>query len=209
MLEKGLNRVNKVELMDKHLDSYQGKVTSTEICNIVMSIFKFDLTTKLVLSKEWIMEEAVSSNKNIAKMAIDSTLARYGEKVTGIEIRQLINQIFGINLDAISSLEGARISLFSKDQWVVQDKQDLFVVHTGLGDVDVQIFPTDYFTEQTGLEELPKALQQSLTNFGFSCDEGNGCYYYSNPSGEAIPDAYKGQIIGMILKEIHNSYPSL
>ncbi|MGF9767898.1 hypothetical protein [Bacillus albus] len=209
MLEKGLNRVNKVELMDKHLDSYQGKVTSTEICNIVMSIFKFDLTTKLVLSKEWIMEEAVSSNKNIAKMAIDSTLARYGEKVTGIEIRQLINQIFGINLDAISSLEGARISLFSKDQWVVQDKQDLFVVHTGLGDVDVKIFPTDYFTEQTGLEELPKALQQSLTNFGFSCDEGNGCYYYSNPSGEAIPDAYKGQIIGMILKEIHNSYPSL
>lgn len=209
MLEKGLNRVNKVELMDKHLDSYQGKVTSTEICNIVMSIFKFDLTTKLVLSKEWIMEEAVSSNKNIAKMAIDSTLTRYGEKVTGIEIRQLINQIFGINLDAISSLEGARISLFSKDQWVVQDKQDLFVVHTGLGDVDVKIFPTDYFTEQTGLEELPKALQQSLTNFGFSCDEGNGCYYYSNPSGEAIPDAYKGQIIGMILKETHNSYPSL
>ncbi|MGG0302860.1 hypothetical protein ABEY59_16420 [Bacillus albus] len=209
MLEEGLNRVNKVEVMDKQLDSYQGKVTSTEICNIVMSIFKFDLTTKPVLSKEWITGAAVSSTENIAKMVIDSILARYGEKVTGIEIRQLINQIFGINLDAISSLEGARISLFSKDQWVVQDKQDLFVVHTGLGDIDVKIFPTDYFTEQTGLEELPKALQQSLTNFGFSCDEGTGCYYYSNPSGEAIPDAYKGQIIGMILKEIHNSYPSL
>ncbi|PEC51804.1 hypothetical protein COK56_27930 [Bacillus cereus] len=209
MLEKGLKRVNKVEVMDKHLDSHQGKITSTEICNIVMSIFKFDLTTKPVLSKEWIMAEAVSSTENIAKMAIDSTLARYREKMTGIEIRQLINQIFGINLDAISSLEGARISLFSKEQWVVRDEQDLFVVHTGLGDVDVKIFTTDYFTEQTGLEELPKTLQQSLTNFGFSCDEGNGCYYYSNPSGEAIPDAFKGQIIGTILKEIHDSYQSL
>lgn len=209
MLKKGLERVKKVELMDQYLDSHQGKITSTEICNIVMSIFKFDLTTKPVLSKEWIMAEAVSSTENIAKMAIDSALARYGEKVTGIEIRQLINQIFGINLDAISSLEGARISLFSKEQWVVRDKQDLFVVHTGLGDVDVKIFPTDYFTEQTGLKELPKTLQQSLTNFGFSCDEGNGCYYYSNPSGEAIPDAFKGQIIGTILKEIHDSYQSL
>ncbi|HDX9630078.1 TPA: hypothetical protein ROY30_003795 [Bacillus cereus] len=209
MLKKGLDRVKKVELMDKHLDSHQGKITSTEICNIVMSIFKFDLTTKPVLSKEWIMAGAVSSTENIAKMAIDSTLAHYGGTVTGIEIRQLINQIFGINLDAISSLEGARISLFSKDQWVVRDEQDLFVVHTGLGDVDVKIFTTDYFTEQTGLEELPKTLQQSLTNFGFSCDENAGCYYYSNPSGEAIPDAFKGQIIGTILKEIHDSYPSL
>ncbi|MEJ9115400.1 hypothetical protein LAV76_21770 [Bacillus paramobilis] len=209
MLEKGLDRVKKVELMDKHLDSYQGKITSTEICNIVMSIFKFDLTTKPVLSKEWIMAGAVSSTENIAKMAIDSTLAHYGEKVTGIEIRQLINQIFGINLDAISSLEGARISLFSKEQWVVRDEQDLFVVHTGLGDVDVKIFATDYFTKQTGLEELPKTLQQSLTNFGFSCDKGNGYYYYSNPSEEAIPDAFKGQIIGTILKVIHDSYQSL
>lgn len=209
MLEKGLDRVKKVELMDKYLDSHQGKITSTEICNIVMSIFKFDLTTKPVLSKEWIMAGAVSSIENIAKMAIDSALARYGEKVNGIEIRQLINQIFGINLDAISSLEGARISLFSKDQWVVQDEHDLFVVHTGLGDVDVKIFPTDYFTEQTGLEELPQALQQSLISFGFSCGERTGCYYYSNPSGEAIPDAFKGQIIGTILKEIHDSYQSL
>ncbi len=209
MLEKGVDRVNKVELMDKHLDSHQGKITSTDICNIVMSIFKFDLTTKRVLSKEWITARAGSSTKNIAIMAIDSTLSHYGRKATGIEIRQLINQIFGINLDAISSLEGARISLFSKDQWVIKDEQDLFVVHTGLGDVDVKVFPTDYFTEQTGLEELPKGLKQSLTNFGFSCDERAGCYYYSNPSGEAIPDEFKGQIIGTILKVIHDSYQSL
>ncbi|PGZ44565.1 hypothetical protein COE56_30000 [Bacillus anthracis] len=209
MLEKGADRVNKVELMDKHLDSHQGKITSTEICNIVMSIFKFDLTTKPVLSKEWIMARSGSSTENIAIKAIDSILSHYGKKATGIEIRQLINQIFGINLDAISSLEGARISLFSKNQWVVRDEQDLFIVHTGLGDVDVKVFPTDYFTEQTGLEELPKDLKRSLTNFGFSCDERAGCYYYSNPSGEAIPDEFKGQVIGTILKVIHNSYQSL
>ncbi|PGO23198.1 hypothetical protein CN984_23850 [Bacillus cereus] len=209
MIEKGSDRITKVELMDKYLDSHPGKITSSEICNIVMSVFKFDLTTKSTLSKEWVMAGAVSSTENIAKMAIDSGIVQYGKQVTGVEIRKLINQIFGINLDAISSLEGSRISLFSKDQWVVREEQDLFVVHTGLGDVDVKIFPTDYFTEQTGLEELPKNLQQSLTNFGFSCDEKAGCYYYSNPSGEAVPDTFKGQIIGTIIKIIHHSYQSL
>ncbi|HHT7188219.1 TPA: hypothetical protein ACTZ5N_001480 [Bacillus cereus] len=209
MIKKDSKQMTKVELMDKYLDSHQGIITSSEICDIVMSTFQFDLTTKSVQSKEFVMTGTVSSTEHIAKMAIDSGLSRYGKKVTGIEIRKLINQIFGINLDGISSLDGARISLFSKGQWIVRGEQDLFVVHTGLDDVDVKVFPTNYFIEQTGLEELPEDLQQSLTRFGFYYDEKIGCYYYSNPSGEAVSDAFKGQTIGTLLKVIQHSYPSL
>ena len=197
MIEKDSEVMKKVDIMDKYFDSYQEKVTSSEICSIVKSIFKLDLETKPVL---------LSSTEGTAKMAIDSGLAQFGKNVSGAEIRKLINQIFGINLDAISSLDGSRISLFSKGQWVIQHEQDLFVVHTGLGDVDVKVFPTDYFSEQTGLKELPEDLQQSLTSIGFYYDEKIGSYYYSNPSGEAIPDAFKGQTIGTILTFIRHSY---
>lgn len=198
MIEK--ETMTKVDIMDKYLDSYQGKITSSEICSIVKTIFKFDLETKPVL---------LSSTEGTAKMAIESGIAQYGKNISGAEVRKLINHIFGINLDAISSLDGARISLFSKEQWVVQHEQDLFVIHTGLGDVDVKIYPTDYFTEQTGLGELPEELQQSLASIGFYYDEKVGSYYYSNPSGKAIPDSFKGQTIGAILKVIHHSYQSL
>jgi hypothetical protein len=201
--------MKKVDIMDKFFDSYQGKVTSSEICRIVSSIFKFDLETKHVLSKELVEAEVVAPSESTAKMAIDSGLAQFGKTVTGAEVRKLINQIFGINIDAISSLDGSRISLFSKDQWVLRQEQDLFVVHTGSGDVDVKVFPTDYFTERTGLKELPEDLQKSLTRVGFYFDEKAGSYYYSNPSGEAIPDAFKGQTIGAILKVIHHSYQNL
>ena len=72
--------------------------------------------------------------------------------MTGVDIRGMINQIFGINLNGVSSLEGAGISLYSKGQWVLQSDKDLFVVYTGSGDLDVKVFPTEYFTKQTGLE---------------------------------------------------------
>lgn len=209
MIEKDPEVMKKVDIMDKFFDSYQGKITSSEICRIVKSIFKFDLETKPVLSKELVAAGEVSPSESTAKMAIDSGLAQYGKTVSGTEVRKLINQIFGINLDAISSLDGSRISLFSKDQWVLRQEQDLFVVYTGSGDVDVKIFPTDYFTERTGLKELPENLQQSLTSIGFYFDEKVGSYYYSNPSGKAIPDAFKGQTIGAILKVIHHSYQNL
>lgn len=200
MIEKDSEVMTKVEIMDKLFDSYQ-KITSFEICSIVKSIFKLDLTTKPVLYKELAGDTA--------KMAVDSALAQYGRNVSGAEVRKIINQFFGINLDAISSLDGSRISLFSKDQWVIRHDQDLFAVHTGSGDVDVKIFPTDYFTEQTGLKELPEDLRQSLSSMGFYYDEKIGSYYYSNPSGEAIPDAFKGQTIGAIRKSIRYLYQNL
>lgn len=195
--------MKKVDLMDKYFDSNQGTITSSEICSMVSSIFSVDLETKSILAEE------ISSSKNQAKMAIDAGLAKYGKNISGAEVRELINQIFGINLDAVSALDGSRISLFSKNQWILRHAQDLFVVHSGQGDVDVMIYPTDYFTEVTNLNDLPEDLQQSLIELGYSLDKKVGRYYYSDPYEKAIPDTFKGQTIGAILKVIQNSYQNI
>lgn len=194
--------MKKVEIMDKYFDSHQGKITSSEICSIVRSVFDLDLESKLILGE-------MSSSESKAKMAIDSSLAQYGKDVSGPEIRELINQIFGINLDAVSSLDGSRISLFSKNQWINRQERDLFVVHTGPGDVDVMIYPTDFFIERTGLKELPEELKQALINLGFYFDNEVGNYYYADAHKNAVPDAFKGQTIGVILKVIRQSYQNL
>ena len=195
--------IKKIDVMDEYIDA-QNVITSLEVCSIVKSVFGFDLETKPVLSKE-----IVESGEFSSIAAIELGLSKLGESKSGSEIRKLINELFGINLDAISSLFGSRISLFSKEQWVVQQERDLFVVHTGLADVDVKIFPTSYFTKQTGQTTLPEELQQALTSLGFYYDETIGSFYYSNPTGEAIQDSFKGQTIGAVLKIIQKSYQNI
>lgn len=190
---------SKIAMMDKFVDSIKGRISGSEIIKIVNSIFGYDLNVITVLSE----------GKKDPIAELNSLLTQYQEKVTGAEIRSLINHIFGLNLDAISALDGARISIYSKDQWVIQDAKDFFVIHTGAGDVDVKIHLTSYYTEQTGSKEFPYDLKLSLTNLGFSYDKKISGYCYSNPTGEAIPDDFKGQTIGAIINVIRNSYSNL
>lgn len=188
--------MTKAEAMDNRINTYGEGITSTEIFEIIHQIFNFDL----------------QSNPNLPilpQAAIDEYLEQSENKVTGAEIRKIINLTVGINLDALSALEGAKISLYSKDQWMLQHNKDLFVVHTGTGDIDARILPTDYFTEQTGSGELPIDLINVLLSLGFYYEENLGCYYYSNPTGEPVPDAFKGQTIMAIRKVIHQSYSHL
>lgn len=188
--------MTKAETMDIRMNTYGEGITSTEIFEIIHQIFNFDL----------------QSNPNLPTLpqaAIDEYLEQSENKVTGAEIRKIINQTAGINLDALSALEGAKISLYSKDQWMLQHNKDLFVVHTGTGDIDARILPTDYFTEQTGSGELPIDLIHVLLSLGFYYEENLGCYYYSNPTGEPVPDAFKGQTIMAIRKVIQQSYSHL
>ena len=144
--------MSKAAMMDKYLDSYGKTISSSVICEVVNSIFGMNLDEAPILTKVDTVEGLSSTgDKLMSRLAIDSYLNQSGEEITGANIRGMINEIFGVNLEAISSLEGARISLYSKDQWVVHQEKDLFVVHTGTGDVDVKIYPTTYFTEQTGV----------------------------------------------------------
>ncbi|WML53220.1 hypothetical protein RCG17_00420 [Neobacillus sp. PS3-12] len=197
-LDAQIEAMTKAEIMDKYFNTFEEKIDHSVVFRFIQSIFHFDLDNK-----------PVNTEKDLSSAVIDSFLYEEEEKITGAKIRSIINQIFGINLDAISALDGAKISLYSKDQWVLQHDKDLFVVHTGNDDIDVRIYPTKYFTEETGLETLPKDLQHSLSKMGFYYDEKTRSYYYRNPSEEAVPDAFKGQTMGTVLNTIKQSYSSL
>lgn len=198
-LEAQINTISKIELMDKWVPSAK-KIDSEGVCTIVNLLFGFDLKTKTVFS---------ASNPDSPLSVINSYLESHEFNVTGADIRKMINEVFAINLGAIASLEKARMSLFSKNQWMVRHEQDLFVVHTGDDDVDAWVYPTEYFKERTGENELPDELQEALTHLGYSFNDKIGSYYYANPTGEAVPDAFKGQTMGAIIKVIQNSYLSL
>ncbi len=187
--------MTKIEMMDDYFKNIGKKIDSNDICKGVSKIYNIDIEKIPLLPH-------IKGVYESTKMAIDTYLKQYGEDITAVEIRKAINQLFGINLDAISSLEGAKISLFSKGQWITRHENDLFVVDTGVGDIDVNIYPTKYFIERTGLLDLPTGLRQELTGLGYSYDKKIGGYYFANPTGEPVPDSFKGQTIGAIIKAI-------
>jgi hypothetical protein len=203
------SNMTKIEMMDHYLNSYGGNFGYTEVRHIVKSLFGLDLETKTVISSEFIASLSLGEASHTSKSILDAYIYQHEKKLSGADIRKTINELFGINLDAISSLERARISIYSKGQWIVQKENDLFVVHTGPGDIDVKIFPTAYFAEKTGLTGVPTELQQTLTRLGYSYDNENACSFYNNPTGEAIQDEFKGRTMGAIMKAIQDYYPYL
>lgn len=193
-----IEQMTKIELMDNYLASLGSELTSTAICWLVNQVFGFDLE-EIPLHED---HEQIT----IVRDLIDSKLNSYGSNVSGDEIRTIINDLFGVNLDAINALGHARLSLYSKGQWVIKNEKDLFVVYTGTGDVDVKVYPTTYFTQKTGLEQLPDNLQQALNGIGFHYNEEISAYYFLSPTNEPVDGAFKGQTIGAIINEIKSSY---
>lgn len=193
----------KIEAMDKLIASC-AELTNHDIINIVNRVFSINLEDMAMLPDDQIASKSLHSLTPQA--AIEASLTNSSNGMTGTQVRQLINQLFGINLDALSALEKAGISLYSKGKWMLQHQGDLFVVYTGVGDVDVKIYHTDYFTEQTGLHELPKSLIDKLLPLGYREDPAGKGYYFSSPSGDAVPDAFKGQTIHAIMTVISQAY---
>lgn len=203
--------MTKIDIMDKYLSSLDEKINTSEICKVVYKVFGIDLDTVSMLHTR--NTESTNnndtSNTSQSRTTIDMYLNHYGKKITGVEIRSMLNQIFGINLNAIAELEKERISLYSKGQWVVQNDKDLFIVYTGMDDVDVKVLPTEYFTNKTGLDVLPSELQRLLSSYGYYYDERIQSYYFANPTGEAVSDDFKGQTIAGIVKVIRKFYSHL
>lgn len=195
--------MTKIEMMDKYLSS--SEISTSEICTIVNKIFGIDLDDVSILHNK----HTESANTIDARATIDIYIDQDEKKMTGEEIRNMLNQIFGINLNAIAALEQERISLYSKGQWVVKNDKDLFIVYTGIEDIDVKVLPTKYFTEQTGLEVLPSELQRILSSIGFYYDKEIQSYYFANPTGKAVTDDFKAQTIGAIVEVIHKFYSHL
>ncbi|MEC0240562.1 hypothetical protein P4H66_11925 [Paenibacillus dokdonensis] len=217
-LEECRSQMNKAQIMDAYLKSFGGEITGDVIHKFILHMFEIDLDAVSLLSDGG--KEALAAAQNteagtspyigsLPRAVMDSRLTGYGGHITGPEIRSMLNQLFGVNLDAISSLENARISLFSKDQWIVQHEHDLFVVYTGEGDVDVKVYPTSYFVEQTGQNELPAELRHTLQSLGYQLDAKRTSCYYADPGGQAVTDAFKGQTMGAIIATIRSTYAHL
>lgn len=181
----------RAERMDLRIDSCAAGMSTIDMIAIVRDIYGIDLSAV-----------PTSAGQLATHDAIEAYLAGRNYKTTGPEVRVMINETFGINLDALSALEGGRISLFSKGQWILRQESDLFIVDTGTGDVDVTISPTSCFTETTGERALPSELANALIGLGYSYDADKGSCYYCNPSGEAVPDAFKGRTIAAIAQTI-------
>jgi hypothetical protein len=223
-LNKGEEKIStnmpKVEVMDRYLES-TGKLKGKEIREAIKDVFGADLNyiseknygSKLSIYHVSVMESLrislnVDSNSTeldaqIMAMTKNEVMDRFIEvhdfSLTGAQIRVLINQIFGVNLDGISGLEHLRISIYSKGLWILQGDTDLFVVSSSLDDVELYVASTDYFKETSGSNQLPDSLKQKLISIDFSYDADLNQFVYRNPTNESVPDAFKGQVIGSVV----------
>jgi hypothetical protein len=218
--------LSKIQMIDTYLESLD-HVTVDNIANILYDILKIDLHRisasgegkKAALYPPAVMERVRASLMQAGKSAhnefimtlkkaevLDLYLVQQSN--TGSGIRSAINMIFGMNLEGIATLAAAKISLYSKGQWISKTDKDLVAVYTGKGDIDVEIRPTAFFTEKTGQTSLPDVLQELLQEIGFSYHEEKGAYYYCNPSGESVPDEFKKRTMGTIMEGMRG-YTSL
>jgi hypothetical protein len=223
--------MSKAEKMDRYLESNSYKQTGQVVRKAVNSAFSIDLDTvsqknygnKLSMYDISVMEtlrqslngspESTELDDQIMNMTKVEVMDRYitfhNYSLTGAENRILINRIFGVNLDGISSIEHDKLSINSKGQWITQSKFDLFILSSSHDDVSLYVNTTDYFKEQTGSSELPDSLKQALIDLKFTLDECSGTYTYSNTKDESVSDAFKVQVIDAIIKTIETEYANV
>ncbi|PSL41772.1 hypothetical protein B0H99_10115 [Planomicrobium soli] len=186
------------EALDAYFSSISCGIESSEICNAINRIFGIDIDLAPVLHPDYAFLDS--------RTAIDSYLKKHGNKQGGPEIRQIIQQLFGMNLAGIAELYKDRIDLYSKDQWMVQNDLALFLVHTGKKDIDVRIIPTDYFIKKTGMEVVPPSLQEALAPLGYSYIESEQHLYYKDPDGQPVSGEFKIKTMKAIAKIVHADF---
>ncbi|SFK08679.1 hypothetical protein SAMN04487936_10739 [Halobacillus dabanensis] len=222
-----INTMSKVEVMDTYLGQNNKNVKPDEIRHVIQQIYDIDLEaiselgvgkqtntySDDVLQKVKQASNQAATAEEIRAMSKIEVMDLYWKafegKMTGEDIRMMINAIYGVNLQGISDLEDTGVSLYSKEQWISQYDKDLFVVQTGADDVDVWVYPTEYLKEQAGIENNPRSLEMALTKLGFDYNKEVDALYYSNPTGESVPDNFKGQTLGTIIGVIQEEYAHL
>ena len=191
--------MKKAERMDEALKTYGTQLTSNELFPLIHEIFGMDLDQVPLLQ--------ASSQK--ARHVVDQELTQRQGNLTGKGIRQFINELFGVNLEALSALEGAGISLYAKRRWVIAEQADCFVVYSGDGDRIARVFITPVYYERTGRLSAPKAMVDAFLKMGYIANSSHSSFYYESAEDAPVPDAFKGQTMGTLLqhmprREVHN-----
>ena len=137
-MELDLTLGSKVERMDRWLENARRKLNASDIALLIELIYSFDIDSLPPCPGHGTAREVIERYLAECECGFASS------PISGPRLRRTLNETFGVNLDALSALEGSRISLFSKNQWMLRQETDLFIVHTGAGDIDVRIYPTSY-----------------------------------------------------------------
>lgn len=191
--------MKKAERMDEALKPYGTKLTSNELFLVIREIYGMDLDQIPLLQ----------ASPQKARDVVDRELTRRRGELTGKAIRQFINELFGVNLEALSALEGAGISLYAKRRWVIAEPTDCFVVYSGDGDRIARVFVTPVYNERTGRISAPDAMVEAFLKMGYIANSSHSSFYYESAEYAPVPDAFKGQTIGALLQhmpqhEVHN-----
>ncbi len=213
-----IDKMAKVEVMDRYLTSFGKKVKGNEVRVAVKEVFDIDLNlisknnygSKPDTYPDTIMkavhasfeDEPITPDEIMAlkkNEVMDRYIKMYDSKLSGQANRTLINDIFGVNLDGISRLEYSQLAIHSKGQWILKSDKDLFILKSSLDDVDVSIYATPYFEQLTGSNVLPASLVTQLTDRGFTYNEDTQVLYYIDPTGKSVPDTFKGGVIGVLM----------
>ncbi|THF74141.1 hypothetical protein [Cohnella fermenti] len=129
--------------------------------------------------------------------------------LSGAGLRATLNLALGVNLDALSALEGSRISIYSKNQWMIRQETDLFIVHTGAQDIDVRIYPTPFFWMSYTGDSLPDEYMTDMLLLGYDFDEDSSSHFYRNPTGGPVDDAFKGRTIQILRRALAGVFSRL
>ncbi len=216
-LDNQINLMLKMQALDQYLSS-QMYLNGTQIRKGVNDVFGIDLNKmsknnegnlsyydevmEVVRAELKVDPQSTEQDDKIMSKSksqvMDIYLHSLNGNITINNIQTVVNGVFGVNLAGISSLEYARFSVYSKGGWVIQKETDLFVVESGKGDIDLYIYPTAYFTEQTGINGLPVEIQEQLQQIGMTYNEESGVMKYHTADGESMTDAFKNEMMRIV-----------
>lgn len=230
-IDDQINAMPKTQVMDVYRSSEGNSANGQLIRNGVTKIFNIDLDAislngegSLISIYPLEIMEGIRKTLNgdptdtsldgyimsLSKAEVmDKFLQSYGNQIEGSDVRRVINYIFGVNLDGISALEYARLSIYSKGQWVLKSPTDIFIISSNKGDVGIFVGVTPYYIEQLETDLLPSDLADFLTEQGFAYNPESNQYEYFNPDGESVSDEFKGLIINTVVSYINDHYLDL
>lgn len=184
--------MNKSQQLEQSLVAYGNTLSTAEVFHIVQEIFGFDLDQVPLLTPGY----------HSQRSACDDRLAQLNGQYTKRDICRIVNELYGVNLEALCALEGAQLSLFAKGRWVITSAEDFFVVYSGNRDRLARVFTTPYYAEQNGSSVAPEGLRQTLVGMGYTRDETGSVFVYETTDDTPVPDAFKGQTIGALRQAI-------
>ncbi|MDX6154167.1 hypothetical protein [Marinococcus sp. PL1-022] len=196
----------KAEQMDERVEN-ENKLTAALVECIVFTIFDISLQSIAADPKApgarrshpvfaaWTEQQWQAAGK---EELLDYALARLPASLSGEMVRQIINDVYRVNLSGISALEASTFSLFSKGKWIKQNENDMFVLNTGSTDTEVTVSVTEHFIRQTGSGELPAGLCGELEALGYVYLPKKNQLNYASPDGRPVDDVFKKKTIGAL-----------